>query len=59
MVNIGGKTKLITLMMESTVQTNLKNEGIQCERTVPKTPEQNGVAGRLNILSLSLYDLCS
>ena len=26
----------------------LKSEGIRCECTVPETPEQNGVAERLN-----------
>ena len=29
-------------------ETYLKNEGIRHEKTVPKTPEQNGVAERLN-----------
>lgn len=29
-------------------ETFLKSEGIGHERTVPKTPEQNGVAERLN-----------
>ena len=34
--------------MSTEFQTYLKKEGVRHELTVPKTPEQNGVAERMN-----------
>ena len=44
--------------LSSEFQSYLKVEGIKHERTVPKNPEQNGIAERLNRPSLSLFVLC-
>ena len=46
--------------MSTEFQTYLKKEGVRHELTVPKTPEQNGVAERMNVTghSLKAFELC-
>ena len=44
----GKKLKSFELTTSTKFEDYLKAEGVHHERTVPKTPEQNGVAERLN-----------
>ena len=43
---------------EYTSKDFFKKNGIRHERTVPKTPEQNGVAERMNRTLVELYEQC-